>query len=335
MSIWKGAKVLVTGGAGFIGSNMTPYLLERGSQVRIIDNLERGKREYMEPFIDKIEFMEEDLRDYDVCKRACEGIDIVFHLASKVGGIGYYLSKPGEVLTQNMLMDTLMLQAAVDCKVSRYLYASSAHVYPIELQMDADALPIREDQDIPAHPELSYGWAKLVGEKALEYMVAEGHSIRGASSRIVGAYGPNQDIGLDTGSAIPVFCRRAIEYPELKPFKVLGTGKETRSYCYIDDVIDALMLSVEKLDEHQLLPPLNIGNEGRITIGDLAQKIVDISSKDIEIEWDLSHPTTIWGQAPDSAKSVEFLDGWRPCVSFDEGLRKIYNHIEDRLRNNG
>ena len=331
MSLWKGANVLVTGGAGCIGSCLSPRLLELGANVRIIDNLERGKLEYIKPIIDKVEFLEEDLRDRATCDRACKDIDVVFHLASKVGGIGYYLAKPGEVLTQNLLIDTHVLEASVKAGVSRYLFASSAHVYPIELQMDADSPPIHEDQDIPAHPELSYGWAKLVGEKELEFMIAEGHKIRGASSRIVGAYGPNQDIGLATGSAIPVFCRRAIEYPDQGPFTVLGTGKETRSYIYIDDVIDALILSVEKLDNFDLLPPLNIGNEGRITIGEIAEKIIDISGKDINIEWDRSHPTTIWGQAPDCQRAMEILDGWKPSVSFDEGLRKIYAHVEERL----
>jgi nucleoside-diphosphate-sugar epimerase len=258
-------------------------------------------------------------------------MDVVFHLASKVGGIGYYLTKPAEVLSQNVLTDTFVLQAAVACGVPRYLYASSAHVYPIELQMRPDAPLIREAQAIPSHPELSYGWAKLLGEKQIEYTIAEGYPLRAAIVRIIGAYGPNQDLDLATGSAIPVFIRRAVEYPARKPFTILGSGQETRSYCYIGDVLDALLLAVEKLDEHQLLGPLNVGSEECVAIGDLAREIIAISGKDIEIHHDLSHPTTIWGQALDCSKAHQLLDGWHPRVSLREGLEHTYRHIEKRL----
>ncbi len=332
MSYWRNRRVLVTGGAGFIGSNLVPRLAEEGAKVRVVDNLERGRLEHLAPVLDQIEFRQEDLRDPDVCRRACKGMEVVFHLASKVGGIGYYLARPAEVLTQNVLMDTFMLEAVEAAGVERYFYASSAHVYPIELQQTPDAALIREEQAIPAHPELSYGWAKLLGEKEIEYAIAQGAPLRAAIVRLIGVYGPNQDLDLATGSAIPVFIRRAIEYPERQPFIVLGTGEETRSYCFIDDVLDAMLRCVEKLGNHQLLGPLNVGSEERIRIADLARMVIEISGKHISITYDPSHKTVIWGQALDCSKARQLLDGWEPKVTLQEGLALTYAHIEARFR---
>jgi nucleoside-diphosphate-sugar epimerase len=251
-------------------------------------------------------------------------MDVVFHLASKVGGIGYYLSKPSDVLMQAVLMDAFMLEAALARRVGRYLYASSAHIYPIELQQDVKAVYIKENQDVPAHPELSYGWGKLIGEKQIEYAVAQGLPIRAAILRLIGAYGPNQDLDLATGSCIPVFCRRAIEYPK-------GTGRETRSYCYIDDVLDAMLRSVEKLDDQAMVGPLNVGSEDLVSISDLARTIIKISGKRIPIAFDRSHKTVIWGQALDCSRATKELGGWRAKVSMRDGLGKVYDHIEGRL----
>lgn len=333
MSFWKGRKVLVTGGAGFIGSNLAERLVQAGAQIRVVDNLERGRLENLGDSIGAIEFLNEDLTARDVCLEACKGMEVVIHLASKVGGIDYYLKHPAEVIIQNLLIDTLMLGAARECEVEHYLYSSSAHVYPIELQQRPDSPLLKEEDAIPAHPQLSYGWAKLLAEKQLEYTVAEQGSPKVVVLRLIGVYGKNQDLDLETGSAIPVFIRRAIEYPKRKPFIVLGSGSETRSYCYIGDVLDAMLLSVEKLDEQQLIGPLNIGTETRITIEDLARQIIDISGKDIEIVYDSSHQTAIWGQALNCSKARAVLDGWHPRVSLREGLEMTYASVESKLRN--
>jgi nucleoside-diphosphate-sugar epimerase len=334
-SFWTDKRVLVTGGAGFIGSNLTARLLAEGARlVRAVDNLERGKMEYLQPSIDarNFEFQRADLRELPAALLACADMDVIFHLASKVGGIGYYLRNPGTVFVDNTLIDHNMWSAALQCQVPYYLYASSAHIYPIEAQMTPDAPPIREAMAYPANPELSYGWAKLVGEKMIQYSVAQGCSTRAALPRLIGAYGPNQDLDLATGSAIPVFCRRAIEYPAHGPFIVLGTGAETRSFHFISDTLDAMLLAVEKLPQVDQLPPFNLGNEGRVTIREIAETIIAISGKSIDIQWDTTHPTAIWGQAFDCALATQLLDGWRPRISLRQGLEACYRHIEARLK---
>jgi nucleoside-diphosphate-sugar epimerase len=328
---WSGRPVLVTGGAGFIGSNLVVRLLAEGAQVRAVDNLERGKLEYFGQNLSQIDFRQQDLLQPFVAQSACQGIEVVFHLASKVGGIRYYLEEPGEVFRQNVLIDHNVWSAALQQGVPYYFYASSAHIYPAGLQKTPNAPLIREEQAYPANPELSYGWAKLVGEKLIQFSIDQSCATRAAFGRIIGAYGPNQDLDLATGSAIPVFCRRAVEYPNEGPFVVLGTGAETRSYHYVTDTVEAMLRAIEKLREKPMVGPFNLGSEERISIGELANQIIAISGKPIEIAWETSHPTAIWGQALDCSHAKQILDGWEPAVPLREGLKRCYHHVTERL----
>jgi nucleoside-diphosphate-sugar epimerase len=327
MPFWSQRRVLITGGAGFIGSHLARRLVTLGARVRIADDLSRGRLENLGDSLPFVEFLRCDLTDRASTFSACENVEVVFHLASRVGGIGYYLSRPVEVLVQNILIDTLMLQAALASGVGLYIYASSAHVYPKDLQTTANAPLIKEEQAVPANPGLSYGWGKLLGEKQIEYVVAEGALLHAAILRLIGAYGENQDTDLATGSAIPVFVRRAIEYPARKPFVILGTGEETRSYCYIGDMIDAIVLAAERLEQEILLGPLNIGSEERVSIRDLAKAIIAISGKPIDPVYDTSHRTTIWGQALDCSRAKRALSDWQPKTSLHEGLRRVHEHM--------
>lgn len=329
---WQGRRVLVTGGAGFIGSHLVRRLVGLGARVIVADSLVRGRLENLGEELEAIDFAQVDLTEREACLRVCTDVETVFHLASRVGGIGYYLERPSEVITHNVLIDTLMLWATLECGVQRYVYASSAHVYPIELQLSPDAPPLREEQALPAHPPLSYGWAKLLGERGLLYAIEEGRSIKGAILRLFGIYGENQDTDLETGSAIPVFTRRAIDYPQRKPFVIRGSGEETRSYCYVEDAVDALLAAAQKLDQQPTLGPLNIGSEERIRIIDLAKEIVAISGKDIEIKNDPGQPTPIWSQIPDCSRAREVLDGWQPKTPLKEGLTRVYRHTREKLR---
>lgn len=331
MSFWQGKRVLVTGGCGFIGAFLVRTLVSAGAFVRVADNLERGTVDALGSATDKVELLTVDLRQPGIAHQACEGMDVVFHLASKVGGIGYYVKYPWDVMHSNLTMDGNVLSGVIDAKVPYYFYASSAHIYPIELQLEIEAPLIREDQAYPANPSLSYGWAKLIGELGITSALAEGHNFRAAIARIVGAYGPGQDYNLETGSVIPVFCHRAVKYPELAPFRVLGSGKETRTYCYVDDVVRAILLSVEKLKNSTQVGPFNLGTSDLVTISEIAETIIAISGKDIQVHYDTTHPTKIWGQATDISLVSELLDGWKPQVGLKEGLEICYKDVKSRL----
>jgi nucleoside-diphosphate-sugar epimerase len=270
-----------------------------------------------------------DLTDYDECSRYFIGKDMVIHLASKVGGIGTYLSKPYDVMNSNMKMDGNVLRGIIENKIDTYFYASSAHIYPKELQTIADSPMIKESDAYPANPELTYGWAKLIGEKAIESAVVENDWLKVAIARFIGIYGPNQDFKLESGSVIPVFSHRAIKYPEV-PFSVWGTGKETRSYCFIEDALDCIEKMIEAMDTKQIVGPYNVGKGERCTIEDIANTVVEISGKNINIEWDTTKNTVIWGQWCDCSLAKEEL-GWEAQTSLRDGLTIVYNDIKQRV----
>ena len=322
-------RILVTGGAGFIGSHLVKRLVKQGHDVTVIDNLERGRVEFISDIITDIKMIHTDLTDYDECSRHFVGKDVVIHLASKVGGIGTYLSKPYDVMNSNMKMDSNVLRGIIDNKIDTYFYASSAHIYPKELQTIADSPMIKESDAYPANPELTYGWAKLIGEKAIESAVVENDWMKVAIARFIGIYGPNQDFKLESGSVIPVFSHRAIKYPEV-PFSVWGTGKETRSYCYIDDALDCIEKMIEAMDTKQLVGPYNVGRGDRISIEDIAKTVIEVSGKDIEVEWDTTKNTVIWGQWCDCSLAKEEL-GWEAKTSLRDGLTIVYNDIKQRV----
>ena len=150
--------VLITGGAGFIGSHLAKKLISKNYNVTIIDNLERGKLEFINDIIDDVNFINADLRNFESITAHFENQDYVVHMASKVGGIGTYTSKPYDIMSSNILIDSNVLRSVIKHKITNYFYASSAHVYPKSLQTIKNSPKIHEDDIYPADPELSYGW---------------------------------------------------------------------------------------------------------------------------------------------------------------------------------
>ncbi len=331
MNFWKDRSILVTGGAGFIGSHLTTALVHRGARVTVVDSLERGTKGHLRKVLNHIRFFALDLRDPDVALRLCKGMDTVMHLASKVGGIEYYTHRPHDVIEANLSIDGNVLDGVLRRSVPHYFYASSAHVYPVRLHTGTTPQPIEENQDLSVYPELSYGWGKLIGEKRVEFARAQGAPLRASVARIIGAYGPNQDYDLQTGSAIPVFIRRAAEYPRLSPFLVRSTGEERRSYCFVDDIVDGIIVSTEKLSQAEMVGPFNLGAEGSVSIRDLARMIVDISGKDIPIIYSPHKRARLQKQELDCSLAARLFDGWHPKVSMRDGLKACYLDIETRL----
>ena len=330
---WKNKKVLVTGGGGFIGTNLVKRLIEKGAIVHVVDNFERGKTKNLASLNNSIEILNGDLRIKDVCFEVCEGVDMIFHLASKVGGIGYYLQYPADVIMQNLMIDIQMLEAARKSKITRYLYASSAYVYPLERMQDPYSPPLNEEEAIPANPAISYGWAKLLAENSLGYAVEQDGAMKGVILRLANPYGPNQSINLERGSIIPVLIRRAIEYSRFKSYSIFGTGEETRSFCYISDVIDCMIISIEKMNDSHLIGPLNIGSEKRIRIIDLARKIIEISGKDIDLEIKPAARPLTMSQTLNCSLARNTLGGWKPRITLEDGLRKMgqsYRHRSEK-----
>ena len=329
---WNETNVLITGGNGFLGTNLVHRLIDLGVQkIRVVDNLERDKHYNLHAVDKKVEFINGDLRDQSVCHAACGGMDVVFHLASKVGGIAFYKEYAADVFNHNIAIDMQMLEAARQTNIWGYVYISSAYVYPLERMKDPYSTPISETEAISTQPGISYGLAKFIGETALKYTIEQDQKMKGIIFRLSNVYGPCQNIDLKRGSIIPVLIRRAIEYPDLKPYLIYGTGIETRSYCYISDVLDALCYAIEKLSEFQLIGPLNIGSEHRISILDLAEKIIDISGKNIKVEKKKASPPVAMSQTLDCSQARKILDGWQPKMSLQEGLENMYAYVMDKI----
>jgi UDP-glucose 4-epimerase len=330
-NFWKDKKVIITGGAGLIGSALACDLVLNGSKVTVIDDFSRGKEEFLQDVIDDIEIIRFDLCDYSKCEMHIKDADIVVHLASKVGGIKVYTDNPFSIMNDNLVMDSNTIRASIKNNIKQFFYASSAHVYPIELQNNPNKTHfISENRAYPADPLLTYGWAKLISEKQLISATHEYEDFSVAIARYIGIYGSNQDYGLQTGSVIPVFSHRAIKYPSVD-FTIWGDGKETRSYCYIDDAVQCTKMMIEKMKDVQIVGPYNVGSNDIVKIKEIAQKIVAISGKDVKIEFDTSKKAKILSQWCDCSCVFEEI-GWQATTSFDDGLEIVYNDIERRIK---
>ena len=315
-------KYIVTGGAGFIGTALVKRLLANGDEVVVIDNLERGNEP--EPH-ENLKFYKEDLREERVCQHLLGNADVLVHLASKVGGIGVYLSQAAEIFSANIDIDKNVIDAAIAGGIENIVYASSAHVYPLDFQETKNRVyALSEPDSDPASPGLSYGWGKLFTEKYLQFLSDEHDGLSVKIARYVGIYGPGASFEPKTASVLPVLCYRAIKYPE-ENYEIWGTGEELRTYCYIDDAIDATLL-MSKAEVPFLI--LNIGTEELVSINQIAQKVIDISEKNIELTH-VEGETLIWSQHC-SMVAAEVLLKWKAKVTLDEGLKIVYNDIVER-----
>jgi len=312
MSMFKGEKVLVTGGAGFLGSHLARRLVSLGATVTIVDNLSTGRLQNIEDIRRKILFLKGDLRDQRVAIKACSGRRYIFHLAADMGGMGYIAKNP-VILNNNLRIDLNMLSAAyADVDLNGFLYASSACVYPEYRQDVPWANRLRETDALPAQPDTLYGWEKLTAEFLFKSEV----EVR--LPRLHNVYGPYSSFD-ERGKAPMHLIMKAIKHPNPQ-FEIWGDGKQTRSFLYIDDCIDGLI----KLMESNFQEPINIGSDKAIAINNLAKIIIRISGKNIFPKHNYSKPQGVRGRCADITLARKVL-GWEPKISLEEGLMRTYD----------
>lgn len=321
---FTGSTVLVTGGAGFIGSFLTEKLVSLGAQVRVADNLSRGDVSNLSGVQDDIEFLPVDLTTQKGCVEATEGIDYVFHLAASVGGIHYIKKENVGGLTPSVLMNQCMLEAARINDVDRFLFASSACVY----RQEHDGLNLfSEDQAIPADPHSTYGWAKILGEVACEAYHTD-TDLRTSSVRIFNCYGPRETLDPESSHVIPSLCRKIIEAPEGGSIELFGDGSQQRGFIFVTDLVDGM---IEVLTTKSDGRPINLGNSKQVvTMRELAERIIEISGKDLSLAYDRSKPTGTDKYACDMTEMKSDLD-WEPSVSLNTGLQEVYQWAEREL----
>lgn len=323
--------VLVTGGAGMIGSNLVKRLVRDGWRVTVVDNFWRGKRDYLlgddgHPVIDfATQLFELDLAVPGVLKPHLAGVDYVFHLADVVAGVGFVFDNQGFIFRQNLLINSNVIHAAKQFPLKGFIYVGTACSFPAHLQTGVDAAPLREEDQYPAAPESAYGWSKLMGEYETLLMGRE-KGIPVAVLVFHNVYGTPCDFSSKTGQVIPSLIRKAIAHPE-EPFVVWGSGSQGRAFVHVDDIVEALMLAMQRGLGQGMI---QIGPERCISIREIAETIVAISGKPITTEFDTTKPEGDRGRCADFTKARRVL-GWEPRVTLQYGLRQLYSWIEARM----
>lgn len=311
-------KTLITGGNGFIGSHLAKHLIQKGDFVRVVDV---NPNEYMtEKYCS--EDLRLDLRELKNCLTATKGIGKVYNLAANMGGIGFITEVGAEVMHDNILINTCMLEASRRNKVKRYFYSSSACIYPTYRQTDPNVKGLREEDAYPADPDNFYGWEKLLTEKMCEaYQRDYGFNVHIA--RYHNIYGPEGTYKGGREKSPAALCRKVAEASNPGEITIWGDGKQTRSYCYVDDCVRGTVA----LMESDYDKPLNIGSERLVTIEELADMIINASGKKIVKRHDLMAPQGVRGRNADITRARKAL-GWEPKVSLEEGLARTYKWIE-------
>ena len=314
-------KALVTGAGGFIGHHLTSFLKQKGYWVRGVDI---KHPDFVPSDADEFEIL--DLRHWDNCLQAVRGVNEVYALAADMGGMGFISSHHAEILRNNSLINLHTIESARLSGVQRYLFTSSACVYPIHRQGDADVVPLREEDAYPAHPQEAYGWEKLIGERlCLHYR--EEWGLRTHIVRLHNIFGPlgTWDGGREKAPA--AICRKVAiaKFTGNPEVEIWGDGEQTRSFCYIVDCVNGIY----KLANSDCCEPLNLGQDRLITINELANIVAEIAGVKI-IKKYVVGPQGVRGRNSDNTRLRKKL-GWEPEISLEKGLEHTYAWIEKQV----
>jgi len=316
--------VLVTGGAGFIGSHLVDALLTKGARVKVVDDFSRGTLQNLKHCIDKIELFEGDISNPEIARNALEGCDICYHLAAVVGDVRWMNTHPSEIF-KSLLINYQVIDSCRKMDIEKLLYVSSACAYPVGLQANADLPPLKEDDALEsgAMPDGDYGWAKLMGEIQCK-AYHETYGLKTAIVRPFNPYGPRESFTVQDSHVIPALIRRAVNREN--PFIVWGDGEQRRAFTFVTDLADGLVLAGEKLSDAS---PVNLGEWQDTSVRELAELILKLTGYNAQIVWDTSKPKGVSVRKSDMTKASQVLK-WTPRVPLGEGIRQT---IDWYLRN--
>lgn len=307
---FKGMKILVTGAAGFLGANVTEELLHRGAVVR-------GTIHKRQPVIKdpSIEYVQADLTNKDDCARVVVGMDYVFMCAASTGGAGIALASPLSVATPNIIMNTLMLDAAYAAKIKKFVFISSNAVYP------AYDHAVKEDEMMSGPPFDKYfpaAWAKRFAEILCETYSAK---IKDPMATVVvrpaNMYGPLDNFDPERSHVVPGLIRKVVE--RHNPLEVWGDGMDIKDLIYVKDFIEGLLLAFEKVDTYD---PINIGTGIPVSVNDVLHAALEVEGyNDAKIVYNPSKPTMIPKRLLDVSKAQRLL-GFTAKTPLKEGIAK-------------
>jgi GDP-D-mannose 3',5'-epimerase len=320
IAVAKKSTVLVTGAGGFIGHHLVRYLAQRGFRVRGAD-LKLPEYESS----DADEFMVCDLRSGKDCMKACRDIDEVYHLAADMGGIGYITASHAEISINNILINANMLNAVRQNGVDRFLFSSSACVYPQYLQREANVVPLKEEDAFPADPEEGYGLEKLFMEKLCQYFTEDYH-IATRVVRFHNVYGPLGTYDGGREKAPAAICRKVAACEDEDEIEIWGDGQQTRSFMYVDDCVEGIFRIMRS--DYGL--PLNLGTDELVTIDELVDIVAATAGKTIKKRHDPSRPQGVRGRNSDNTRLRQVLH-WEPKLSLRQGCEHTYRWIAERI----
>ncbi|HST09929.1 MAG TPA: NAD-dependent epimerase/dehydratase family protein [Terriglobales bacterium] len=317
-------RILVTGAGGFIGHHLVHRLKSDGFWVRGVDI----KAAEFEPS-SADEFQLLDLRLWEDCRKATQNVDQIYNLAADMGGIGYITANHADISRNNILINTHMLEASRQNGAKRFLFSSSACVYPQYKQNNADVTPLKEADAVPADPEPGYGWEKLFAEELCRYYKKD----HGFATRIVrfhNVYGPLGTYEGGKEKAPAAISRKVALADDGGEIEVWGDGEQTRSFMYIDDCVEGLV----RLMASDYADALNLGTDRLVTINQLIDLVSNVAGKSLKKKHDPSKPQGVRGRNSDNTLLNSVL-GWQPTISLEDGLKTTYRWIESELRKAG
>lgn len=315
MSFWKNKRALVTGGASFISSHLVDLLISKEpSLIRIVDNLSSGKLENIQSRIDtgEVEFHKKNLLKPDVAQEMVKDIDVIFHLAADHGGRGYVDLHQAACAT-NLALDGIVIKAAYEAKVEKFVFASSGCVYPDSLQTDPDQILYLKEEMVgpPYEADKMYGWAKLMAELTLKVYYKD-FGMRSASCRLFTVYGER---GVENHAVIAMIARAFVRQ---NPFSVWGTGEQIRNWTHVSDIVRGMILAAEKIDDASAV---NLGTMERIKVIDAVKEVLRYTGHKAKIELHPEMPTGPYNRVADNSLAKRLL-GWEPMVKFMDGFHR-------------